>query len=235
MFTHLTGTTDEFTWSRASRDYMALGPAIRRVLGPHLARRVAVRYRGIYVDLAQLAAALATVIPRDAHLLDVGGGDGLPLNQLLAVRPDLTITTLDPAPVVGQWIEERFEGRVTRLPRTSLAEYVSSGLSDPDVVLIADVMHHIAEEARAEFLGSVRVLLERVPSLRILVKDVEPGYWRALLSYWSDRFITGDRNVSLISSDNMTCLFKRALGPLHREDTPLFKSDEPNYAIVFYR
>jgi hypothetical protein len=214
---------------------MALGPAIRRVLGPRLARRVGLWYRAIYVDLSAVAATLAAVLPRDAQVLDVGGGDGQPLNHLLDLRPDLMITTLDSAPIVGQWIEERFAGRVTRLPATTLTEYVSRGLKDPDALLIADVMHHIHQTARRGFLDSVRVLLDRVPNLRIIVKDVEPGYWRAMLGYWSDRYVTGDRNVSLISSHAVTSLFEEALGPLHCEETSLFKMDSPNYALVFYR
>jgi hypothetical protein len=214
---------------------MALGPLIRRFLGPRLARKAGEYYRAIYVDLAKVAAALAAVIPRDAHVLDVGGGDGQPINHLLSVRPDLTITTLDPAPVVGQWIDARYEGQVKRLPRTSLAEFVAHPHAHADVILIADVMHHIPESARHEFLDSVAVLLERVPRLRIVVKDVEPGHWRALLGFWSDRYVTGDRNVSLISREDVTRLYEEVLGPLHREDTDLFKKDGPNYAIVFRR
>jgi len=214
---------------------MALGPLVRRFLGPRLARRAGEYYRAIYVDLAKVAAALAPVIPRDAHLLDVGGGDGQPLNHLLSVRPDLTITTLDPAAVVGQWIDARYDGHVKRLPRTSLAEFVACPHAHPDVILMADVMHHIPKSARHKFLDSVGVLLERVPGLRIIVKDVEPGYWRALVGFWSDRYVTGDQNVSLISRDGVTRLFEEVLGPLHREDTDLFKKDVPNYAIVFRR
>jgi hypothetical protein len=192
-------------------------------------------YRAIYVDLAKVAAELAAAIPHDAHVLDVGGGDGQPINHLLALRSDLMITTLDPAPIVGQWIEERFAGRVTRLPATSLAEYLLGGHNDPDVILISDVMHHIPETARHSFLASVSVLLQRVPDLRIIVKDVEPAYWRALLGYWSDRYVTGDRHVSLISRDDMAALLQAALGPLRRENTNLFNTDCPNYAMVFYR
>jgi hypothetical protein len=192
-------------------------------------------YRAIYVDLVKVAAALAAAIPRDVHLLDVGGGDGQPLNHLLSIRPDLTITTLDPAPVVGQWIDPRYDGQVKRMPRTNLAEFVACPHAHPDAILIADVMHHIPKSARHKFLDSVAVLLDRVPGLRIIVKDVEPGHWRALLGSWSDRYITGDRNVSLISRDSVTGLFEEVLGPLHREDTNLFKMDAPNYAIVFYR
>ena len=139
------------------------------------------------------------------------------------------------APTVGQWIDARYESQVKRLPRTSLAEFVAGPHAHPDVILIADVMHHIPKSARHKFLDSVAVLLDRVPSLRIIVKDVEPGHWRALLGFWSDRYVTGDRNVSLISRDDVTRLFEEVLGPLHREDTDLFKKDSPNYAIVFHR
>ncbi len=214
---------------------MSPGPAIRRLLGPHLARHAGRWYRAIFVDLAKLAAALATVIPPDAHVLDVGGGDGQPLNHLLALRSDLKITTLDPAPVVGQWIEERFKARVTVLPGTSLADYLAIGRANPDAILIADVMHHIPESARPGFLASIRELLRRVPHLKIIVKDVEPGSCRASLGYWSDLYITGDRNVSLISRERLARLFDEALGPMRRRDTDLFETDRPNYAVAFYR
>jgi hypothetical protein len=214
---------------------MSLGATIRRVLGPRLARRAGGWYRAIFVDLGKVAAAIAGVIPRGAHLLDIGGGDGQPLNHLLALRPDLRVTTLDPDPLAGQWIEARFDAQVTRLPGTEIAEYLAAGRADPDAILIADVMHHIPETARASFLRSIRVLLERVPQLRIIVKDVEPGSWRALLGFCADRYITGDRNISLISRDRLARLFIEALGPLRREETQLFETDRPNYAIVFFR
>lgn len=214
---------------------MALGPTVRRILGARLARRAGRWYRAIFVDLAMEAAALATVIPHGAHLLDIGGGDGEPLNHLLALRPDLQITTLDPGPVVGQWIEERFEGRVIRLARTSLADYLAAGRPDPDAILIADVLHHIPNAERTGFLVSVRVLLDRVPRMRIIVKDVEPGSWRALLGYWSDRHITGDLGVSPISREYLARLFDEAFGPLRCENTNLFEADRPNYAIAFFR
>jgi hypothetical protein len=214
---------------------MAIGAAIRHALGARWARRVGRLYRAIFVDLAKEAAALATVIPPDAHLLDIGGGDGEPLNHLLALLPNLRVTTLDPGPIVGQWIDERFHGRVTRLARTSLDEYLTTGRPDPDAVLIADVLHHIPRVNRAGFLNTLSVLLERVPQLRIIVKDVEPGSWRAQLGYWSDRYITRDLGVSPISREHLTRLFDEAFGPLRRENTNLFEADRPNYAIAFFR
>lgn len=214
---------------------MPLGATIRRVLGPDYSRAVGRWYRGIFVDLAKVAVALAEVLPADAHLLDVGGGDGEPLNHLLALRGDLRITTLDPAPVVGQWIEERFANRVLRLPATSLADYIAAGRPEPDALLIADVMHHIPTGTRRDFLRSVGKLLERAPLMRIIVKDVEPGHWRALLGYCSDRYVTGDREVSLISRSELARLLQETLGPIRRVDTQLFDRDRPNYAIAFFR
>jgi len=212
-----------------------LGPAIRRLVGPRHARRLGRWYRAIFVDLAKEAVALANVIPERAHLLDVGGGDGEPLNHLLALRPDLRVTTVDPGPAVGQWIERRFASQVKCLPYTSLAAYMASGRPDPDVILIADVLHHIPATARAEFLQCVKTLIERVPRLRIVVKDVEPGSWRAVLGYWSDRYVTGDTGVSLISRECLMRLLEDTLGPLRHEDTNLFEVDSPNYAIAFFR
>ena len=214
---------------------MPLGPAVRRLVGARGAHHLGRWYRAIFVDLAKEAAALATVIPHAAHVLDVGGGDGEPLNHLLAVRRDLRVTTLDPGPLVGQWIDGRFDDRVARLPGTTLGEYVAAGKPGPDAVLIADVLHHIPVPARRAFLLSVGVLLERAPRLRVIVKDVEPGSWRARLGYWSDRYVTGDRDVSPISRSSVVRLLEEVLGPLRHEHTNLFETDRPNYAIAFYR
>jgi hypothetical protein len=214
---------------------MPIGSSIRHLLGARLARRAGRWYRAIFVDLAREAAALASAIPRDAHVLDVGGGDGEPLNHLLGIRPDLKITTLDPGPVVGHWIDTCFNDRVIRLPRTDLAQYLAMNGSHPDAILIADVLHHVPVCARAGFLDPIRQLFEQIPDLRIVVKDVEPGTWRASLGYWSDRYITGDANVSPISREHLVRLLEDALGPLRCEYTNLFEVDRPNYAVAFFR
>ena len=220
---------------RAGVVRVPLGPAIRRLLGPGHARSVGRLYREIFVDLGKVAAALSEVLPAHAHVLDVGGGDGEPLNYLLAAREDLSVTTLDPAPVVGQWIEDRFACRVLRLGATTLSDYIASGRSAPDAVLIADVMHHIPIAARRDLMRSVGTLLDRAPSMRIIVKDVEPGHWRSLLGYCSDRYVSGDRNVSLVSRADLGRLVKETLGALRHVDTPLFHTDRPNYAVAFLR
>ncbi|MGA2552255.1 MAG: class I SAM-dependent methyltransferase [Burkholderiaceae bacterium] len=214
---------------------MSLGERVRRVLGRRLSFVVGRWYRAIFVDLGLEARALSTTFPDGAHVLDIGGGDGEPLNHLLRLRPDLQITTIDPGPEVGQWLASEYQAQVTRLPRTGLEDYLAAGQPSPDALLIADVLHHIPEAGRGRFLGSVNQLLERLPNLRIVVKDVEPGSLRARLGYWSDRYITGDRSVSLVSRAHLIHIFGEALGPLRHDETDLFVHDKPNYAIVFYR
>jgi methyltransferase family protein len=214
---------------------MRPGQIARRLLGPRLTRVVGRTYRKLFVDLGKLSAALSPWLPHQAHVLDIGGGDGEPLNYLLAIRPDLRITTLDLQSSVGEWLDVRFQTQVTRLPGTSLADYVISGRPDPDVILVADVLHHIPADARPGFFKAMNVLLDRVPQLRILVKDVEPGSWRATLGLLSDRYVTGDRTVSLLSRADLRGVLEGSLGPLQARETSLFEMDRPNYAIVFFR
>lgn len=216
---------------------MALGSLVRRLLGPSLAQHVARRYRSIFVDLDRQAIVLGEIIPPATHLLDVGGGDGEPINRLLRIRPDLRVTTLDPAPVVGDWIEPRFSHQVRCLPRTGLADYLASedDWPVPDVLLLSDVIHHVPVAERAAFLVTVRALWQRSPNLTVIVKDVEPGHWRSHLGYLSDRYITGDRGVSLVSREEVLRLFEASLGAVGRHETNLFALDKPNYAVVFNR
>jgi hypothetical protein len=214
---------------------VALGPAIRRFLGPRLALAAGRRYRAVFVDLEKVAATLAVMIPKDAHLLDIGGGDGEPLNHLLARRPDIRVTTIDPAPVVGQWIETRFETRVTRMPGTSIVDYLARDMAAPQAVLIADVMHHVPPASRPALVRCLGNLLERNPALKIIVKDIEPGSWRAQLSYWADHYITGDRGVTLISQEKLLVLFTAELGRLRCEHSDLIVNDSPNYVVAFSR
>jgi 2-polyprenyl-3-methyl-5-hydroxy-6-metoxy-1,4-benzoquinol methylase len=200
-----------------------------------LACRIGRHYRAFFVDLDLVAQALAAAIPPGARVLDVGGGDGVPLNHLLGLRADIHVTTIDPAPQVGQWIEPEHAPRVVRRPRTTLANYLAGHDDPPDVVLMVDVLHHIPPPDRAKFFGGIADLLRRAPGMRIIIKDVEPGSPRALLGYWADRYVTGDTLISPVGRDEVRALVSATLGPLRVEETVLFAADKPNYALVFCR
>lgn len=214
---------------------MSLGSALRRVLGGRLSHWVGHYYRAAFVDLAKVAKAQSAAIPANSNVLDIGGGDGEPLNYLLALRSDLRVTTIDLAPVVGQWVDAMHADRVERIPATSIAQYLALGRSPPDVLLLSDVMHHIPVAERRAFFASIVELLGYSPYLKIIVKDVEPGFARARLGYWADKYITGDKAVSPIGRAELTSLVQYCLGPMRCDETCLFADDRPNYALVFFR
>lgn len=214
---------------------MSLGSGVRRLLGDRGSRVAGRAYRALFVDLARASAAIAAEIPRNARVLDVGGGDGEPLNHLLALRPDIRVTTIDIAPTVGQWIDPVHAGRVERLPRTTLQDYVRSGREPPEVLLVSDVMHHVPVGERAAFLATAVAVLDRSAHTRIIVKDVEPGHWRARLGLLSDRYVTGDRATRLVSRRELIDAMRAADARLRWSETGLFAADPPNYALVFER
>lgn len=212
---------------------MSPGRFVRTVLGDRNARVAGRLYRAIFVDMAKAGAAIAAEIPRGGHVLDVGGGDGEPLNCLLQLRPDIRVTTIDVAAEVGQWIHAQHLPRVTRIGATTLQTYLASGAPFPDVLLMIDVMHHIPVAQREAFLADVTGALRRAPRMCVIVKDVEPGHWRATLGRLSDRYVTGDRSVRLISRHELAETMRRANARIRCHETNLFAVDPPNYAVVF--
>ncbi|MGE0315633.1 MAG: methyltransferase domain-containing protein [Lautropia sp.] len=209
------------------------GRAIRRVLGPTLARVVGDAYRAIFVDLDAVADAIAPCLPAGARVLDCGGGDGFPLNFLLARRPDLRITLVDPSASAGQWIDAAWRSKVDVHPGLTLAGYVERHGFDHDVILMSDVVHHLAPAPRREVFATIAALSARRPGLLLLVKDVEPGSPRALLGLWSDRYLTGDRDVDPIGQRALDRLVRETLGPCERLATRLHDVDPPNYAVLY--
>ncbi len=214
---------------------MSLGRIVRACLGDRHARAAGRAYRALFVDLDKVSAIVAKELPPNAHVLDVGGGDGEHLNGLLALRADIRVSTIDVAPTVGQWIESRHRERVTCLPSTSLHDYAGSGRACPDVLLVSDVMHHIPVQDRESFLATAVGLFLRAPKMRIIVKDVEPAHWRATLGYLSDRYVTGDRTVRPISRSELIAAVRRACSEIRWTETELFATDPPNYSLVFWR
>ncbi|MEV4101226.1 16S rRNA (guanine(527)-N(7))-methyltransferase RsmG [Nonomuraea sp. NPDC049649] len=78
-------------WDQA-RQFAGLlaGPGVvRGLLGPREVPRIWDRH-------LLNCAVVAEAVPRDVHLVDIGSGAGLPGLVLAIVRPDLTITLLEP-------------------------------------------------------------------------------------------------------------------------------------------
>ena len=205
---------------------MSVGTLARKLLGKRF-HSVAKRYRAVFVSLDAVAKTVSKYLPEGALVLDVGGGDGAPLNHLLNGRPDLRIIMLDVASSVGNAVEERFANRVSRQARTELAEYDGAR---PDAILLMDVVHHVPQPERHAFFRDLGALLDRHKVGRVIVKDVARGGIRSWVALMADRYISGDRQVHFYSIEELRRTLEQ-FGPVH--ETELYSLDAPNYCSGF--
>jgi len=207
------------------------GAAVRRLLGDRLFAWVVEFYRGVFVDLDQVAACIPRLAP-GSEILDVGGGDGALLERILRQQPDLRASLVDPSESVGLSLTGPRRKLVKLFPSTTVREYASRAGSVPDVIVVADVLHHLTPSQREgmfrdlrDFVGNRRTLL--------VVKEVAPRGWRARLGLLSDHYVTGDRHAALVTPDEVKRLVKAVFPDAVARDTPLLERDHPNYCIVF--
>jgi hypothetical protein len=205
------------------------GRFARRLLGDRVFARVVTRYRAIFVDLDAVADCVP-VLPGDRELLDLGGGDGALLDRLLARHGRLHATLVDRSDKVGLLLRAEHRARVRLLPSSSLS--ACDGLPRPDIVVVADVLHHVPPGERRSFLRQLHAFCgERPP--RLVLKDVAPKGWRAVLGLLSDRYVTGDRHVALLEPEELRLLVGEVFRGWTVRETPLGARDAPNYCFVF--
>ena len=211
---------------------MTIGSATRGILGKRLFARVGKAYRSVFVNLEKVALAIEPHVPKNGYVIDIGGGDGEPLNYLMAKRSDIHVDMIDLSANLGGMLKPEFLGRIKTYPCTSIAEFSKMGRPAPDCVIISDVIHHVPAADRRAFFDDLKTLIGATP-VRLIIKDVEPGSLRSALGYFADRFISGDKNVSLISQTALIALVTEGLPGMACTTTPLMEWDSPNYALVF--
>jgi 2-polyprenyl-6-hydroxyphenyl methylase/3-demethylubiquinone-9 3-methyltransferase len=203
---------------------MTPGKLARKILGRYTVP-VGNVYRRIFVDLGIIAKQFDSAIPRNARILDIGGGDGALIEFLLDRRPDLTVTMCDRAPSIGEFLTSENRTKVTLFPATDLSEI--SGQFD--CVTITDVIHHIPVEQRDGFFSALAVGCRRWGCRKLLFKDVEPGGWRSVASLLSDRYITGDLHTVLFPRAEFATMMARHFPQSNRTST---MPDWPNYCEI---
>jgi len=200
------------------------GQIARRLLGRRF-ETVGNLYRRVFVDLERVIDVFARELPRNANVLDIGGGDGAVVQRLLNRRPDLTFTMCDLAPSIGAFLSDDNRVRVRLMPQTDIAD-VNGRF---DVITISDVIHHVPVDQREPFFEKLARCCEHWQCRKIILKDIEPGGWRASLSLLADRYITGDRHVILFSRARFQDLVSRHFPQARRVS---IVPDWPNYCEV---
>lgn len=212
---------------------MSPGSIARQILGERLFSIVGGAYRRVFVNFDRVRRHVPD-IALGATIVDIGGGDGAFLNVLLADRPDISVTIVDIAPVVGGSLATEIREQVTLVPSTSLDEYAADNVERPDWILVSDVIHHIPVQDRTAFLQSVARFVGDA-DCSIVIKDVQPNTPRAKLAWFADRYISGDRNVVFLPIDRMEQLVSREMHGFSCERTGLLDEDGLNYSLVCSR
>lgn len=168
---------------------MGIGPLVRHAFGRH-ERRISEIYRSVFVDLDAFVASVRSGIAAPAQVLEVGCGDGLVTERLARAFPHSSLTAIDICPHPGRLYRED-RSRV-RFLRTNAADLNAAEGAQYELVIVADVLHHVPHGDWPTFLASVAAAVATggVLVLKDWMREWTPAY---LMGYLSDRFVTGDR------------------------------------------
>lgn len=187
---------------------MPIGPALRRAFGP-FEHQVTELYRSIYVDLDDYVAAVREWVPSATSILEVGCGEGSVTERLAAAYPEARITAIDITSRVGR-LYRGPRDRVVFEQRT-VEDVAAEHPAAFDMVMIADVIHHVPTDLRPGIIDAARRAL--APGGALIFKEWErtgtPIHWLCLAS---DRWVTGDR-VSFLSRDEARALVAQSFMP----------------------
>ena len=159
---------------------------------------------------ADSVAACLPALPDGASILALTADGGELLDLLLA--RNRTLRPLDPDAV--------------------FAAGVAADAPRPDVVLLADVLHHVARGERERYLARIRECA--APDALFIVKEFAPGGVRSRLGWLTDCALSGDA-VRFLTPPELRRLAARAFPGLVAYWTPLYHVEPPNYCLLFHR
>jgi 2-polyprenyl-6-hydroxyphenyl methylase/3-demethylubiquinone-9 3-methyltransferase len=176
------------------------------MLGP-LEKPISEVYRRLFVDLTAFVDQIQQWAPA-SNILELGCGEGAVIERLVKAFPEAYITGIDITPRVGRL----FKGDTTRVifKQQNIKDFAPENLASFDMLIIADIMHHIPWEHHRDVLIDAGKVLK--PGGYLILKDWErrPNLIH-VLCYLSDRFITGDR-VQYKSTEELRELIGEVFG-----------------------
>jgi 2-polyprenyl-3-methyl-5-hydroxy-6-metoxy-1,4-benzoquinol methylase len=206
------------------------GPLIRRLFGPY-EHQVAEAYRHMFVNLDDFARLIQTWVPQPRRILEVGCGEGAMTERITKTYPTATVTAIDITPKVGRMF------RGSRVNVTFCQESVESVADRQpatyDLVILADVIHHVPTEARRSLMRGIDKAM--MPAGSFIFKDwlitKTPINW---LCGASDRYLTGD-NVSYLTMSIIEDLVTDPFGPNTIRQSARVRPWDNNVAVLVRR
>jgi 2-polyprenyl-6-hydroxyphenyl methylase/3-demethylubiquinone-9 3-methyltransferase len=208
---------------------MAIGPFVRSWFGP-LERPVTDLYRAAFFNLSPFVAAVHRTVPDAARILEVGCGEGAMCLRLAKVYPRARLVGIDITPRVGrQFCGDR--SRVT-FQRATAAELAADRPGAFDLVVFADVLHHVPPGQRADLLRHAGAAL--APGGWLVVKDWERrGNPAHAACYFADVYIANDPGVRYGTAAEFRALFRGVFGPVAVREQRF--GPWPNNMAFFFR
>jgi 2-polyprenyl-6-hydroxyphenyl methylase/3-demethylubiquinone-9 3-methyltransferase len=209
---------------------MQPGPVIRRLFGPY-EHTVAEAYRHIFVNLDDFARLIHTWVPQARMILEVGCGEGAMTERITRIYPAATVTAIDITPKVGRLFRGN-RANVT-FSQESVEAVASREPASFDLVILADVIHHVPADARRSLMGAIDQAL--TPDGSFIFKDwvitKTPINWLCGLS---DRYLTGDK-VSYLTMPIIESLLVDPFGPGIIRQTATVRPWDNNVAVLVRR
>jgi len=187
---------------------MSLGKSVRRALGRY--EPVAIRlYRRRFINLDALAALIRDAAPEAERILEIGCGDGALATSVRGAMPSCKFLGIDPGvPRPGAFYEGAMEG--IEFTKSTTSELLAEATPPFDLVIVCDVVHHVAEGERQQLLVDAAALT--APGGTVAVKEWERsrslGYSPA---YYADRWVSGDKTVRFMPRDELDALIDHAM------------------------
>lgn len=206
---------------------MGIGRVVRKAFGRH-ERLVSEMYRHAFVHLDAFVGSVRTEVAAATDILEIGCGDGLVTERLALAFPDAVLTGIDICPQPGR-LYDGDRNRV-RFLRTSAEDLGAVEGARFQLVIIADVLHHVPYPHWMSFLSSVSSLMADGATLVLKdwVREWTPAYY---VGYLSDRLITGDR-IRYPGEQELRALARGAFGADAIRSEFRIKPWHSNFALV---
>ena len=185
----------------------SFGAAVRKSLG-RFERPVSDLYRGIFIDLEDLAANIrGWSQPR--NILEIGCGEGALAELVVRDFPDADYLGIDIISHLGRMYEGPTDNVTFQQITAEDLSLVHPGAFD--LILINDVMHHVPDPLRNGLLNAAKTLLAPGGSLIFKDWDRRPSPIHALC-YVADVYIGGDKSVRYMPLDEQRGMLADVFG-----------------------